>query len=212
MGDLIMKLKWMALLGFGLVMHQTYAAQPIVIDNQQLGQPPAAAKPDAQAQQPSAVDSSDAARERARTGARVSPREKAALARAAVGDSNRPEGLNFLAANKAKKGVVVLPSGVQYKILRVGKGKKPKEENTIMCRFKGTLTDGTTFDKTDEKKPSPLNVSGFLPGLKEAVKLMPSGSKWEIVIPSELAYGAHGNRGVGANAVVIYQMEIVGIK
>ncbi len=208
-----MKLKWIALLGLGLAMNQAYAAQPIVIDNQQLGQPPAAAKPDAQqAQQPSATDSSEAARERARTGARISPREKAALARAATGDSNKQESVSFLAANKAKKGVVVLPSGVQYKILRVGKGKKPKEDSTIMCRYKGTLTDGATFDKTDEKKPSPLNVSGFLPGLKEAVKLMPSGSKWEIVIPPSLAYGAQGNRGVGPNAVVIYQMEVVGIK
>lgn len=211
-----MKLKWVALLSLGLIVPQVHAAQSIVIDSQQVGDAPAASKTDAAqsnaTQQQPQADANAEARDRALKGARISPREKAQLAKAEVGDENKQEGADFLAANKAKKGVVVLPSGVQYKVLRAGKGKKPTEESTVKCRYKGTLTNGTSIDKTDEKKPSALRVAGFLPGLKEAVKLMPSGSKWEIVIPPELAYGTKGNRGVGPNAVLIYQMEIVGIK
>jgi FKBP-type peptidyl-prolyl cis-trans isomerase FklB len=74
------------------------------------------------------------------------------------------------------------------------------------------LINGTTVDKSDAKKPSSLRVAGFLEGLKQAVKLMPTGSKWEIVIPPQLAYGAFGNRGVGPNAVLVYEMEILGVK
>ncbi len=211
-----MKLKWIALLSLGFILPQADAAQSIVIDNQQVGEAPAPSKNDAApsnaAQPQPQVDVNAEARERTLKSGRISPREKAQLAKAEVGDENKQAGANFLAANKAKKGVVVLPSGVQYKVLRAGKGKKPTEESTVKCRYKGTLTDGSSIDKTDEKKPSALLVSGLLPGLKEAVKLMPSGSKWEIVIPPELAYGAKGNRGVGPNAVLIYQMEIVGIK
>jgi FKBP-type peptidyl-prolyl cis-trans isomerase len=81
-----------------------------------------------------------------------------------------------------------------------------------MCRYKGYLVDGSTFDKTDERRPSLMNVAGFVPGLREAVKLMPTGSKWEIVVPPELGFGPVGNRGVGGNAVVIYQMEILSVK
>jgi FKBP-type peptidyl-prolyl cis-trans isomerase len=211
----MMKLKCIFLFALGLIATQVNAAQSIVLDNQQVGTAPAASKTEASAAQPNTQPTTDvnaAALERARKSNKVSPKEKAELAKAAIGESNKQEGVNFLAANKAKKGVVVLPSGVQYKILRAGKGKKPNEESTIMCRYKGTRTDGSSIDKTDEKKPSPLRVSGFIPGLKEAVKLMPSGSKWEIVIPPEQAYGNKGNRGVGANAVLVYTMEIVGIK
>jgi FKBP-type peptidyl-prolyl cis-trans isomerase len=211
----MMKLKCIFLFALGLFATQVNAAQSIVLDNQQVGTVPAASKNEATSAQPNAQPTADvnaAALERARKSNKVSPKEKAELAKAAIGESNKQEGVNFLATNKAKKGVVVLPSGVQYKILRAGKGKKPNEESTIMCRYKGTRTDGSSIDKTDEKKPSPLRVSGFIPGLKEAVKLMPSGSKWEIVIPPEQAYGNKGNRGVGANAVLVYTMEIVGIK
>jgi FKBP-type peptidyl-prolyl cis-trans isomerase len=101
---------------------------------------------------------------------------------------------------------------VQYKILRAGKGKKPTETSLVRCRYKGKLIDGSTIDKTDDKKPSTMDVSGFLAGLKEAVQLMATGSKWEVVIPPQLAYGAIGNRGVGPNAVLIYEVEILGVK
>jgi FKBP-type peptidyl-prolyl cis-trans isomerase FklB len=210
-----MKLKLIALLSLGLIVPQADAAQSIAIDSQQVVEAPAASKNDASpatAQQQPPADANEEARLRALKGARISPREKAQLAKAEIADENIQEGANFLATNKAKKGVVVLPDGVQYKVLRAGKGKKPTDDNTVKCRYKGTLTNGTNIDKTDDKKPAALKVGGFLPGLKEAVKLMPSGSKWEIVIPPDLAYGAKGNRGVGPNAVLIYQFELVGIK
>jgi FKBP-type peptidyl-prolyl cis-trans isomerase len=210
-----MKLKWIALLGLGLVVTQAYAAQSVVIDSQQVGEPSPVPKSDANAPVQSnaqQAESAEVLKQRAQSGARISPREKAQIIKATTGEANKEEAAGFLAANKAKKGVVVLADGLQYRILKAGKGKKPKDESTVMCRYKGTLTNGTSVDKTDEKKPSPLLVKGLLPGLKEAVKLMPSGSKWEIVIPPELAYGAQGNRGVGPNAVLVYQMEIVGIK
>jgi FKBP-type peptidyl-prolyl cis-trans isomerase len=215
----MIKLKWVALLGLGLVaMQATAAERPIVIDNQTIGEQPAATKsgasatvqPDAQPQ--SQAEANEANKERVLKGGKLSPREKAAVGKAAAAETNQTEGVSFLAANKAKKGVVTLPSGLQYKILRAGKGKKPTEASTVMCRYKGTLTDGTSVDKTDDKKPSALRVAGFLPGLKEAVTLMSPGSKWEVVVPPQLAYGSQGNRGIGPNAVLVYQIEILGIK
>ena len=215
----MIKLKWVVLLGLGLVATQAAAAeQSIVIDNQAIGEAPAASKsgasataqPDSQSQ--SQAETNEANKERALKGGKMSPREKAAVQKATIAESNQTEGESFLAANKAKKGVVTLPSGLQYKVLRAGKGKKPTEGSTVMCRYKGTLIDGTSVDKTDEKKPSALHVAGFLPGLKEAVTLMSPGSKWEIVVPPQLAYGSQGNRGIGPNAVLVYQMEILGIK
>jgi FKBP-type peptidyl-prolyl cis-trans isomerase len=206
----MMKLKWVVLLGLGLTAAQA-SAESIVIDNKAIGEqpaPPTAAQPaSAQSQ-----DSNEAAKERVLKGGKLSPREKAQIAKATVGDANLQDGASFLAANKAKKGVITLASGLQYKVIRAGKGKKPKEDNTVMCRYKGTLIDGTTIDKTDEKKPSALKISGFLAGLKEAVLLMTPGAKWDIVIPPNLAYGPQGNRGVGPNAVLIYHMELLGIK
>jgi len=207
-----MKFKWVVLLGLGLTVNQA-GAESVVIDSKMIGEQPATPKADAATTaQPADADSNEAAKERALKGSKLSPREKAQVAKAATADANLQEGESFLAANKAKKGVVTLPSGLQYKVLRAGKGKKPTDDSVVRCRYKGTLIDGSSIDKTDDKKPSDLKVAGFLAGLKEAVKLMPSGSKWEIVIPPSLAYGTQGNRGVGPNAVLIYQMEIVGIK
>jgi FKBP-type peptidyl-prolyl cis-trans isomerase FklB len=146
-------------------------------------------------------------------GGKMSPRQKAALARGELAESNKGAGDAFLASNGAKPGVVSLPSGLQYKILHAGKGKKPTESSTIRYRYKGTLIDGSVIDKSAENnKPSTINVGGLLAGLKEAAMLMPSGSKWQIVIPPQLAYGASGYRGAGPNAVLVYEMEILGIK
>ena len=210
-------MKWILLLSLGLVIGSAAAEQPIVLDNQAIGDQQGASKAGAAAVNEATAPADSAAdvnanKERILKGARVSPREKAALAKAEAGEANKEEGANFLSTNAAKKGVTTLASGVQYKILRAGKGKKPTEGSRISCRYKGTLIDGTSFDKTEDKKPSVMHVSGFVPGLKEAVLLMPTGSKWEIVVPPQLAYGAIGNRGVGSNAVLIYQMEILSIK
>jgi FKBP-type peptidyl-prolyl cis-trans isomerase FklB len=144
-------------------------------------------------------------------GGKISPRQKAELVKAEKADANQQGTVNYLAANKVKPGVVTLASGVQYKVLKAGAGKRPTDANSVRCRYQGTLVDGTGFDKADDKAPTVLRVAGMLPGLQEAVKLMPVGAKWEVVVPPELAYGAKGNHGVGPNAVLIYVIEIAGI-
>jgi FKBP-type peptidyl-prolyl cis-trans isomerase len=209
-----MKMKFVSLLGICLLALQANAEQSVVIDSQSLGESPAASKAEASTAVPtdSKAEANAANKEQFLKGGKMSPREKAAVARAEIGNANIQIGADFLASNKAKPGVVSLPSGVQYKVLRAGKGNKPTEESVVRCRYKGMLIDGTTIDKSDTKKLASLNVKGLLAGLKEAVKLMPTGSKWEIVIPPQLAYGAIGNRGVGPNAVLVYEMEILGIK
>jgi FKBP-type peptidyl-prolyl cis-trans isomerase FklB len=209
-----MKTKSVCLLGLCLFALQANAEQSVVIDSQSVGEPATASKAGENAA-PIAdpgTEANAANKEQFLKGGKMSPRERAAVARAEIGNTNIQAGSDFLASNRAKAGVVSLPSGVQYRILRLGKGKTPTEDSVIRCRYKGTLIDGTTIDKSDSKKPSSLLVTGLLAGLKEAVKLMPTGSKWEIVIPPQLAYGAIGNRGVGPNAVLIYEMEILGIK
>jgi FKBP-type peptidyl-prolyl cis-trans isomerase FklB len=202
---MMMKLKWAVVFSLGVASFSASADQSTVINPQAMGDQPAATT--------NAPAQTDASKPPQREGARVSLREKSALAKAALGNSNEQQGEAFLAANKAKPGVVTLASGVQYKILSGSKGKKkPTDTSLVKCRFVGKLIDGSVIDRTDETKMSELNVAGFLPGLKEAVKLMPAGSKWQIVIPPQLAYGDKGNRGVGPNAVLVYDMQIVSIK
>jgi FKBP-type peptidyl-prolyl cis-trans isomerase FklB len=209
---MMMKLKWVVLFSLGVASFTASAEQSTVINPQAAGDQPAAANA------PTPTDASKAQTEAPnrpplREGARVSLRERTALAKAAKGDSNEQQGEAFLAENKAKPGVVTLASGVQYKILTGSKGKKkPTDASQVKCRYVGKLIDGTVIDRTDETKPAELNVAGFLPGLKEAVKLMAAGSKWQIVIPPQLAYGDKGNRGVGPNAVLVYDMQIISIK
>ena len=208
------RMKWALLVSLWLFGIQANAEEAVVIDAQTLGMQQGAAKAgaNAAAQADANAAANEANKEQFIKGGRVSARQRAELVKAEIAETNKQAGADFLAQNKAKPGVTVLPSGVQYKILRAGKGKQPTEDSQVRCRYTGKLIDGSTIDKTDSKKPSTMRVAGFLPGLKEAVKLMPAGSKWEIVIPPQLAYGAIGNRGVGPNAVLIYEMEIVGIK
>jgi FKBP-type peptidyl-prolyl cis-trans isomerase len=144
-------------------------------------------------------------------GGKLSPRQSAELAKATRADTNQQAGTDFLASNKTKPGVVTLPSGVQYKVIKAGAGKQPSDTSSVTVRYQGTLLDGSGFDKVDDKAPTPMHVAGFVPGLKEAIKLMPVGSKWQVVIPPQLGYGAKGSRVVGANAVLIYDIEILGI-
>ena len=110
-----------------------------------------------------------------------------------AGEENRKAGEAFLAANKAKDGVVTLPSGLQYRILKAGDGGKPSDADTVECRYRGTLIDGTEFDRSDPAgQPATFKVAGVIPGWREALKLMPTGSKWQLFIPPQLAYGARG--------------------
>ena len=110
-----------------------------------------------------------------------------------VGQNNMKKGVIFLAENKNKEGVVTLPSGLQYKILKEGTGPKPKDTDTIECYYRGTLIDGTEFDSSthsnNEGSPATVNLPSCILGWREAIPLMPVGSKWQLFIPSDLAYG-----------------------
>ena len=109
----------------------------------------------------------------------------------AAAESNKKEGDAFLAANKTKEGVVTLPSGLQYKILTEGTGPKPTAEDSVMCNYRGTLINGTEFDSsTKHGQPIEIPVGRVIKGWSEALQLMPVGSKWQLFIPPDLAYGA----------------------
>lgn len=139
-------------------------------------------------------------------------RQKAVQRQRIAVEENRRKGVNFLAENKAKAGVVVLPSGLQYKIIKAGNGAKPTDGDTVLCYYRGTLLDGTEFDGTEPGKPATLKVASLIPGWKEALKLMPVGSKWQLAVPSELAYGSRGvGESVEPNATLLFDMELLEI-
>jgi len=130
------------------------------------------------------------------------------------GAKNKNEGEAFLAANKKKDGVVTLPSGLQYKILKAGNGPKPTASQTVSCQYRGTLIDGTEFDSSYKYgKPAEFPVGQVIKGWVEALQLMPVGSKWQLFIPSDLAYGPNGQgQVIGPNAVLIFDIELLSIK
>jgi len=137
-------------------------------------------------------------------------REKAA-GRAIAGQDNKKEGEAFLAENKARPDVVTLPSGLQYKVLQAGDGRKPTEADTVECRYRGTRIDGTEFENSGER-PGTFKISEVIPGWREALKLMSVGSRWQLFIPSRLAYGQQGAGRVGPYETLIFEMELVDIK
>jgi len=119
----------------------------------------------------------------------------------------------FLAENKTKDGVVTLPSGLQYKILKAGEGKKPTEADTVVCHYRGTLTDGTEVDSSYKRnQPATFPVKGVIAGWREALQLMSVGSKWELFVPPQLAYGEQGNTGIRPNTTVLFEVELLAIK
>jgi FKBP-type peptidyl-prolyl cis-trans isomerase FklB len=131
------------------------------------------------------------------------------------GEANKKEGEVFLADNKTKDGVVTLPSGLQYKILKAGTGPKPVATDTVVCNYKGTLLDNTEFDSSYKRgQPATFPVSGVIKGWTEALQLMPVGSKWQLFIPSELAYGARGGPGggIGPNATLVFEVELMSVQ
>jgi FKBP-type peptidyl-prolyl cis-trans isomerase len=129
-------------------------------------------------------------------------------------DANKREGEAFLSANKAKPGVVTLASGLQYKILTAGTGPIPVATDTVVCNYRGTLINGTEFDSSYARKEAlTFQVGGVIKGWIEALQLMPVGSKWQLFIPSNLAYGEQGaGEDIGPNATLIFEVELVSIQ
>ena len=130
-----------------------------------------------------------------------------------AGEKNKLEGETFLTENAKKEGVITLPSGLQYKILKPGDGKKPKLTDTVTTNYRGTLIDGTEFDSSYKRnEPVSFQVNGVIAGWTEALQLMPVGSKWQLFIPSNLAYGERGRGGpIGPNATLIFEIELLSI-
>jgi FKBP-type peptidyl-prolyl cis-trans isomerase len=140
-------------------------------------------------------------------------RQKADAQRQQAGATNKKDGDAFLAANKSKPGVVTLPSGLQYKILKEGTGPKPTSADSVECNYKGTLIDGTEFDSSYKRGQSAtFPVTGVIKGWTEALQLMPVGSKWQLVLPPDLAYGARGaGDAIGPDETLIFEVELLGI-
>jgi len=132
----------------------------------------------------------------------------------AIAEKNKKEGEAFLAENKNKQGVITMPSGLQYKILADGKGKSPKATDAVSVNYRGMLIDGSEFDSSYKRgQPETFVVNRIIPGWTEALQLMKPGSKWQLFIPPDLAYGERGTGGpIGPNAVLIFEVELISIK
>jgi FKBP-type peptidyl-prolyl cis-trans isomerase FklB len=132
----------------------------------------------------------------------------------AAGATNKKEGDEFLSANKTKAGVTTLPSGLQYKILQEGTGPKPVASDTVVCNYRGTLIKGTEFDSSYKRgQPATFAVSGVIKGWTEALQLMPVGSKWQLFVPADLAYGDRGaGNDIGPGATLIFEVELLSIQ
>ncbi len=131
-----------------------------------------------------------------------------------LAEKNKKEGEAFLAENKQKEGVITLPSGLQYKVIKEGTGETPKLEDTVTVNYRGTLIDETEFDSSFRRgQPATFSVKGVIPGWREALQLMKVGSKWQLFIPSDLAYGERGaGRDIGPYATLIFDIELLSIK
>lgn len=128
-----------------------------------------------------------------------------------VADANQKEGDAFLQANAKKAGVITTASGLQYKVLTKGSGAKPEPSNQVSVHYRGTLLDGSEFDSSYRRgQPAVFGVNQVIPGWTEVLQLMPEGSKWEVYIPSDLAYGAGGAGGnIGPNATLVFEIELL---
>lgn len=139
---------------------------------------------------------------------------KMVAAQQAAGADAKKEGEVFLVANKAKEGVKTTSSGLQYKVLVEGKGAQPKPTDTVTVNYKGTLVNGKVFDSSyDRGEPASFPVNQVIKGWSEALPMMKTGSKWQIVVPAEMAYGAHGaGKDIPPNATLVFEVELLGVK
>src|SRR5262252_6680160 len=131
-----------------------------------------------------------------------------------ISDENKQAGEKFLAANKSKEGVVTLPDGLQYKVLKQGDGPKPAASDTVVAKYRGTLINGTEFDNSEKHGgTAEFPVGQVIKGWTEALQLMPVGSKWQLFIPPDLAYGPRSPGGeIGPNSTLVFDVELVSIK
>ena len=140
-------------------------------------------------------------------------KEKLANARSAAAGTNKTAGQKFLETNKTREGVITLPSGLQYRIIREGTGAKPTNDSNVKVHYQGTLIDGKVFDSSYERgEPVSFNLNQVIKGWQAILPLMPVGSKWQVYIPPDLAYGERGAGGtIGPNATLIFDIELIGI-
>lgn len=139
--------------------------------------------------------------------------ERAHKVAAQAAEKQLAAGKEYLEKNKAKPGVKVTASGLQYEVLATGTGPKPTETNTVKVHYHGTLTDGTVFDSSVERgEPIEFPVTGVIKGWVEALQLMSVGDKWRLTIPAELAYGARSTGKIPGNSVLVFEVELLGIK
>jgi len=140
-------------------------------------------------------------------------REKAQTKEKAQGEENKTKGDAFLEENKKKDGWKTTPSGLQYKVITTGTGDKPKATDTVVTQYRGTTIDGTEFDSSYKRnEPAEFPVNAVIPGWTEALQLMTVGSKWQLAIPSSLAYGENAPPQIGPNSVLLFDVELVAIK
>ena len=130
---------------------------------------------------------------------------------AKINAGNIEQGKAFLEQNKKRPGVVTLPSGLQYEVLKQGDGKRAKATDRVQCHYEGTLIDGTLFDSSIKRgEPATFGVNQVIPGWVEALQLMPEGSKWKLYIPSELAYGAQGaGEMIPPHSTLVFEVELL---
>ena len=141
--------------------------------------------------------------------AEIEQKQKAEAA--ALGAAMKKEGEEFLAANAGKEGVVILPSGLQYKVISEGNGRKPGLKDKVRCHYSGTFVDGTKFDSSyDRGEAAVFGVNQVIAGWTEALQLMPAGSKWELYIPYNLGYGEHGAPGsIPPYSALVFTVELL---
>jgi len=140
--------------------------------------------------------------------------QEANAKRNAAASKQKTAGDKFRAENKKRKGVTELANGIQYEVLKDGKGAKPKKTDTVTVHYHGTLIDGTVFDSSVKRgKPATFPLNGVIKGWQEVLPLIPTGAKWKVVIPPELAYGERGAGGsIGPNETLIFEIELIEIK
>ena len=135
-----------------------------------------------------------------------------AHARGMIAARNKKEGEAFLTENAKKEGVVTLPGGLQYKILKAGDGKRPSRDDRVVCNYRSTLLDGKEVDNSAKRnKPAVLPIKTVIPGLAQALQLMPVGSKWQLYVPPELGYGDRAMPAFGPNSTLLLEVELLAI-